>query len=62
MDFECVIAEELCDPIVSFHDLSLRLFVSTDNNNGGIFGKHHLEIVLLLLMPIHLNLGISLCY
>lgn len=45
MNFESVIAEELGDTVVGFHDLGLRFFIAWYHHYGCVFSEHQLKII-----------------
>ncbi len=59
VNFECVVPEEFSNAIVGLHDLSLALLIARDDHNRSVLSKHHLEIVLLLLVAVCLHLSLS---
>lgn len=50
VDLKRVITEELGNTIIGLHNLCLGVFVATYHYNSRIFGKHHLKVILLLLV------------
>ena len=44
-DFEYIIAEEFCDPRVSFEDFRLGLLVAAYYDDSCVIGEHHVELI-----------------
>ena len=43
--FEYIIAEEFCDPRVSFEDFRLGLLVAAYYDDSSVIGEHHVELI-----------------